>query len=116
MRLQPMDMLTSTPGKSEYKQISPEEIAQGSKVLPDGLWVMEYIKPASVRARELSLGIAQGTRLDIYRPLKVGGARVVHYDGYSQTGTEDISEEAFQAERAKINAIYTKPWEPANSK
>jgi hypothetical protein len=116
MRLQPMDMVSSTPGKSEYKQISTQEIAQGSKVLPDGLWVMEYLKPATERAKDLSLGIAHGKDLDIYRPLKAGGARVIHYTGYVQTSTEDITEEAFQAARAKINEIYTKPWELSTGK
>lgn len=113
MRLQAIDMISSEPGKSEFKQISTEEIIEGSKVLPEGLWVMQYLKPASQRAEDLTLGIAHGDKLDIYRPLKVGGARVFHYEGYVQKSTEDISESDFQAERAKINAIYTKPWEPA---
>ncbi|MBS1784248.1 MAG: hypothetical protein JST24_02330 [Acidobacteria bacterium] len=116
MRLQALDMLASEPGKSEFKQISTEEIIQGSKVLPDGLWIMHYLKPATQRAEDLSLGIAHGNKLDIYRPLKVGGARLFHYTGYVQTSTEDISEEAFQAARSKINAIYTKPWGSSTNK
>jgi hypothetical protein len=116
MRMQAIDMLTSQPGKSPFRQISTEEIIQGSQVLPDGLWVMQYLKPASERAKDLTLGIAHGDKLDIYRPLKAGGARAVHYQGYTQTGTQDISEADFQAVRAKINAIYTKPWEPPTGK
>lgn len=116
MRLQALDNLSSQPGKSEFKQISTEEIIQGSKVLPDGLWVMQYLKPASERAADLTLGIAHGDKLDIYRPLKAGGARLFHYEGYVQTSTEDITEDAFQAARARINAIYTKPWEPTAGK
>lgn len=111
MRLQAIDMLTSAPGKSEFKQISTEDIIQGSRVFPDGLWVMKYKKPAAERAGDLTLGIAHGDLLDIYRPLKAGGARAFHYKGYEQISTEDISEAAFEAVRDRIDALYTKPWE-----
>lgn len=116
LRLQAIDMITSQPGKSEFKQISTEEIIEGSKILPEGLWVMQYLKPASERAADLTLGMAHGDKLDVYRPLKAGGARLFHYKGYVQTSTEDITEDAFQAARERINAIYTKPWEPTAAK
>lgn len=116
MRLQAMDLVGIDAEHSPYRQITSKEIIEGSVVLPDGLWVMKYLKPASERAKDLTLGIAHGDLLDIYRPLKVGGARAVHYKGYDQIGTEDISEADFQAIREKINAIYTRPWESPGNK
>lgn len=111
IRLHAMDTITDPKEGSAYRQMNAKDIIDGSQILPDGVWVMKYKESAEQRGEDLTLAEAHGDLLDVYRPLKKGGARHFRYRGYDQVGTpEDLTEAEFQAVRARINAGYLRHW------
>jgi len=112
MRLHAMDTITDPKEGSAYRQMNAKDIIDGSRIMPEGVWFMKYKESAEQRGQDLTLAEAHGDEMDVYRPFKKGGARHFHYQGYLQTGPpDDITEEAFQKVRARINAGYLRHWQ-----
>lgn len=88
-----------------YRQLSDKEIAAHSFIGPHGLWYTEYEKPASERAKDVSVGLAQGSDLWIYKPLVGGGAHEIHYMGYQMESLKKVEESVYQAKKAEVEKL-----------
>jgi hypothetical protein len=88
-----------------YRQMSDKEIAAHSYVGLHGLWYTEYEKPASERAKDVSVGLAQGPDLWIYKPLVGGGAHQFYYQGYQLKSLEKVEESVYQAKKAEVEKL-----------
>jgi hypothetical protein len=88
-----------------YRQMSDKEIAVNSYVAPHGVWFTVYQHPASERAKDVSVGLAQGPDLWIYKPLVGGGAFEFHYRGYALESLDKVEESVYQAKKAQVEAL-----------
>lgn len=98
------DSAFGTP-EGNYRQMSDKEIAAHSFIGPRGLWYTEYEKPASERAKDVSVGLAQGSDLWIYKPLVGGGAHAFHYRGYQLESLEKVDESVYQAKKSEVEKL-----------
>jgi hypothetical protein len=98
------DSAYGDPG-GDYRQMSDKEIAASTFIGPHGLWYTQYERPASERAKDVSLGLAKGTDLWIYKPLVGGGAHEYHYQGYALAGLETINEDLYQQKKAEVESL-----------
>jgi hypothetical protein len=98
------DSAFGTP-EGNYRQMSDKEIAAHCFLGPHGLWYMEYEKPASERAKDVSIGLAKGPDLWIYKPLVEGGAHEFHYRGYQLESLEKVEESVYQARKAEVESL-----------
>lgn len=98
------------PSEKKYFELSAEKLVTSMAVLPEGIWVMKYDRPAPERGREVSLARAVGSRLTVFKPLLAGGAHRLDYDGYSLLADREIGEEEFQSEKKQIEKEYFRWW------
>jgi hypothetical protein len=98
------DSAFGTP-EGNYRQMTDKEIASHSFIGPHGLWYTQYEKPASERAKDVSLGLARGADLWIYKPLVDGGAHEIHYRGYQLESLKKVEESVYQAKKAQVEAL-----------
>jgi len=90
-----------TPEK-EYREYSSKGIVKGLAIGPDGLWALQYEKPASERSQDVTVARAEQDRLTVFKPLKAGGAHKILYKGYARIGDSEIPEAEFLKEKKKI--------------
>ncbi len=90
----------------EYRQFSAEGVIKGLAIGYDGLWALQYEKPASERNKDVAVAEAAKDVLTVYKPLKAGGAHKLVYKGYVRVESTEISEEAFQKVKKDIEADY----------
>lgn len=88
-----------------YRQMSDKEIAASTFIGPHGLWYTEYKRPASERAKDVSVGLAKGLDLWIYKPLVGGGAHEFHFKGYQMEGLEKVEESVYQTKKAEVEKL-----------
>lgn len=88
-----------------YRQMSDKEIAINSFIAPHGVWYTQYEKPASERAKDVSVGLAKGPDLWIYKPLVGGGAHEFHFKGYQMESLEKVEESVYQAKKAEVEKL-----------
>ena len=99
------------PTDKKFRQQSKEKIINATYILPNGLWVMKYDRPASERSKDVTLARAVKDCLTVFKPLEGGGAQQVEYEGYRLISEKDISEEEFQKAKQEIETIFFKhPW------
>ena len=91
--------------RHKHREMSDKEIAAHSFIGPYGLWYTEYEKPADERAKDVSVGMASGPELTIYKPLKDGGADCFLFKGYVLTEQKTVSEEVYAAKKAEVEKL-----------
>lgn len=88
-----------------YRQMTDAEIEASSYIAPHGVWFTVYKKPASERAKDVSVGLGQGPDLWIYKPLVGGGAHEFHYRGYQLVKFQKVDESVYQAKKAQVEHL-----------
>ena len=73
---------------------------------------MEYDRPATERAKEVTLAQSYGDNLVVFKPLLKGGADRLEYQGYQLVSEQEISQKAFDLKKAEIEKEYFKYWDP----
>ena len=97
--------------EKKYYELSVDKIVTRLQIRPEGLWFMEYDRPAEERAKEVTLAQAFGDRLIVFKPLLKGGAHRLEYQGYQLVSQQEISQEAFDLKKAEIEKEYFKYWD-----
>ena len=87
--------------------LQAEGIVKGTFVLPGGVWFIQYDKPASERVGEVSVALGHGDHLEVYHPLKAGGADRFTYEGYALKGIKRIDQAAFDREKKSVEQVLT---------
>lgn len=90
----------------EYRQFSSEGVIKGLAFGPDGVWALQYEKPASERNKDVAVAEATRDVLTVYKPLKAGGAHKLVYKGYVRQESVEITEDAFQKVKQEIEKDY----------
>lgn len=98
-----------TEERARYREISLEELQEGTYVAEDGLWFMDYDKPAKERAADVTVGWAEGPRLSVVKPLLDGGAHVLHYEGLRLESVEVVDGRTYEREKARVEALMARP-------
>lgn len=98
--------LRADPEGVNYLSLDPQAIIKGSKLLSGGAWVMRYQATLDERNRGVSLAKARQDRLDIFKPLKEGGAHHLVYEGFSLKETLLLDEAAFGKVKQEIEAEF----------
>ncbi len=98
------------PSDIKYREITPEGIAVAGRLFPDGIWAMQYDRPASERSKDVSVAEGNKSRLTVYKPLINGGAHKMTYDGLNMIGEVIIPEPEFQAAKQRIENEFLRPW------
>jgi hypothetical protein len=92
-----------------YREMKEKDLAIHTFVGPHGLWYTEYDQPAKERGKDVSVGLATGADLWIYKPLLKGGADEFHYRAYTLESDREVDEATFQAKRAEVEALLRPP-------
>lgn len=111
MRMEGLNFALNEEYPHEFREMDPQEMIEGTSVLPHGGWAMKFKQPLSVRELNLLVGEAKGDVLVIYRPLAKGGARQYVYKGYAMTSWKDLSEEDYQKARKEISDQFLIKWD-----
>jgi hypothetical protein len=90
----------------EYRSEPENDLATNTYLAPDGLWWSVYKKPAEERAKDASVGYAEGSRSTYIKPLKEGGAMESVFDGYKLLSETKIDEAAFQKAKAEVEQLF----------
>jgi hypothetical protein len=94
---------------AQYREISLEELQERTYIAKDGLWFMDYEKPAKERAADVTIGWAEGAHLWVVKPLLAGGAHVLHYDGERLESVEVVDGRTYDREKARVEAMMAPP-------
>ncbi|MDR2697034.1 MAG: hypothetical protein LBB40_00995, partial [Holophagales bacterium] len=68
---------------------------------------IEYKKSAEERAKDASVGYAEGAISTYFKPIEGGGALKTQFNKYTLIKHELVSEEDFQLAKAKVEKILT---------
>jgi hypothetical protein len=102
LRLNGLDLGPLTSEPAIYRHLDVQTIAAGITLIPGGGWFTCYLKTAEERGEDVSVGWGRGSELEVFRPLKAGGAHRFRYEGFALRTVETISEEAFAREKSRI--------------
>ena len=96
-------------GADQYKyRAEPEQdLAISTYLAPDGVWFTTYKKSAEERAKDASVGYAEGAVSTYIKPLEGGGAVKSVYRGYDLVSETTIDEAAFQKAKKDVEQILT---------
>lgn len=111
MRMESINFALNEEYPHEFREMDPDEMISGTKVLPHGAWVMKFKQPLAVRELNLVVGEAKGDTLVVYRPFAKGGARQYVYKGYSLVSWKSIPEEEYQRARKEISDQFLVKWD-----
>jgi hypothetical protein len=89
----------------KYRQMSDKEIAANSYMADHGVWITQYGKTAEERAKDVSVGLATGPDLWIYKPLEGGGAHELHFKGYDLQKWQPVDESVYQAKKRQVESL-----------
>lgn len=93
----------------EFRTQSVQDMVSKSYIGPAGIWVTEYSRPASERAQDVSVALAEGEVFTSWKPLKAGGAQRYRYRGYQFQGMEPVDEKAFREAKARVEKLLVQP-------
>lgn len=90
-----------------YRNLQTEKLVLQSAMLEGGIWFIRYDQTPQERAHHVSVGLARGERLDVYKPLVKEGAHLYAYDRYQllQEQVIPVSDADFKATKAKVDAL-----------
>jgi len=89
----------------DFREEKEKNLAANSYIAPNGIWYIEYKKSAEERAKDASVGYAEGTVSTYFKPIEGGGALKTQFDKYTLIKHELVSEEDFQAAKARVEKI-----------
>ncbi|HJV22639.1 MAG TPA: hypothetical protein VJ570_08075 [Holophagaceae bacterium] len=91
----------------DYRDISTSELASQVRILPDGLWFTHYATTAEERANYVSVGLAEGGNLSVFKPLTKGGAHLWSFKDFDLTHNTvtPLDEADFQKAKAEVDGI-----------
>jgi hypothetical protein len=107
MRYQCLDLSLFTDSPAEYRVMAVTDLVQGTGIAADGIWFTRYQKSAEERAEDVTVAWGHGPDLDVVRPLKAGGAHLYHYQGFTLKSVENITEDAYTAQKQKMKLALT---------
>lgn len=90
-----------------YRNLQTEKLVLQSAMLEGGIWFIKYEQTPQERAHHVSVALAQGDRLDVYKPLVAEGAHLYAYSRYqliNETVTP-VDDKTFHAAKAKVDAL-----------
>jgi hypothetical protein len=105
IRYHTLDQSNFVDDPPRYREMKEKDIAIHTYVGRNGLWYTQYDAPAQERAKDVSVGLASGADLWIYKPLLSGGADEFHYRGYEYQDHREVDEATFQAKKARVEAL-----------
>jgi hypothetical protein len=89
----------------QYRSEPEKDLAINTYLAPGGLWWTVYKKSAAERAKDASVGWAEGPVSTYVKPLKEGGAVESVFKGYQLQSERKIDEAAFQKAKADVEKI-----------
>jgi hypothetical protein len=90
-----------------FREEKENNLAANSYIAPNGIWYIEYKKSAEERAKDASVGYAEGAISTYFKPIEGGGALKTQFNKYTLIKHELVSEEEFQSAKAKVEKILT---------
>lgn len=100
------ELFTSEP-PDLYRQMDLKDLATLTGIAPGGIWFTQYQRSFEERSEDVSVAFATGTRLEVVKPLKGGGAHRFVYEGYEMKSADVISEDDYKAEKLRAKSILT---------
>jgi hypothetical protein len=88
-----------------FREEKEKNLAANSYIAPNGIWYIEYKRSAEERAKDASVGYAEGAISTYFKPIEGGGALKTQFDKYTLIKHELVSEEDFQLAKAKVERI-----------
>ena len=98
-------MFTQEP--AEYRNMSLSSLVARTGIAPNGIWFTTYEQTPEQRAENVSLAWGKGRHLDVVRPLKAGGAHLYHYDDFTLTSVDTLTEDQYKVEKEKMKQALT---------
>jgi hypothetical protein len=107
MRYQCIDVNLFTEEPAEYRHLDMKTLTKGTSVAPGGIWFTQYTKTREERAEDVSVGWGRGGNLEVFRPLKAGGAHRYRYEGFLLKTIDTVPEDTYTKEKEKVIKILT---------
>ena len=91
----------------EFREEKEKDLVANAYIGPNGVWYIEYKRNAEARAKDVSIGYADGPISTYYKPIEGGGALKMEFDKYDYVKHGLVSEDDFQAAKAKVEKILS---------
>lgn len=105
IRFHTIDQSNFVDDPPRYREMKENDLAVHTFIGSHGLWYTKYDQVAQERAKDVSVGLASGPDLWIYKPLVKGGADEFHYRSYLLQNLREVDEATYQEKRHEVEAL-----------